>query len=1692
MHRNKAASWGLFVLACVVCAPFRVYGLSDSPRKDWWVTNGAVRAVVSTSSTIYIGGHFTYVGPNTGSFAALNTSSGAPDLSWPQVDGSVFACVPDGTGGWYIGGSFTHVGGYARNRLAHVGADGTVDAAWKPNASNDVYALAVSGSTVYVGGAFGTVGGASRSSIAALDAATGNATAWNPHANNRVRSLVISDSTIYAGGDFTTIGGASRNRIAAINAATGTATAWNPNAGNTVWALALSGSTVYAGGEFGSIGGASRSVIAAIDATTGIATAWNPNGNGPVYTLAVSGTTVYAGGLFMTIGGASRTGIAAINAATGTATAWNPGSGGGVYALAVSGSTVYVGGTFTAIGGATRNRIAAINSTTGAATAWNPNASNRVNALAISGSTICAGGDFSSLGGVTRNNLAALDATTGTATAWNPNASSYVNALAISSSTIYAGGSFMSIGGVARNRIAAIDITTGTATAWNPNANSEVGTLALSGSTIYAGGGFGTIGGAARNRIAALDATTGTATAWNPNANNYIHSLAVSGSTVYAGGAFTTIGGATRYRIAALDATTGGATAWDPNAGSDVRSLAVSGSTVYAGGVFGSIGGATRPYIAALDATTGTATAWDPRANSTVYALAVSGSSVYAGGSFTNIGGAMRYRIAALDVTTGNATSWNPNINNDVWALMISGSTAYAGGNFTMVAGGLQPYFARFDSTPTMPGSPGASNIGADRITWTWLDRSSDETGFKVYDDAGAGPPTTLQATAAADAVSWEHTGLSTNSRYAFQVASTNALGDSSKTDNLSVWTAIEPVADLVLSGAGMDVFTVAASTILSNLTVGMSGLNISNITAGTSSGWQQVNNAWISSGLTPNTPYTFTGTSRNGAGLTTMPATESRHTLAGPPSAGNNVLCNQSAGTWYPAATAFTFTNPAGFGAGTHGGSVYRVSRFSYAWDASATHSFTGSEADWNTGTLAWTPAVSGSYYLHLRSFNGDGIAGGTVDLGPFMADADAPAAAAGSIANVDQSSPATQYNFTVQYTDDTAIQASSLDSADVRITGPNGFDALATLVSVAPGTNARLETAAYRLVPPGGSWDTADDGSYTISLEPNQVSDAAGNDAAGGELGGFLVQIAPTATLACAAPAAVNGPVGITVTLSASSTDFGSGDIQCTNAAVAGFAGSGTSYSFSLVPGGPGAFACHVPAGNFTNAYGTPNRVSNTIDRTYDNTPPDVAMVSTATPYTKDSPIPVTVTFTKDVTGFDLGDVATANATKGNFQTVDAAHYSFDLTPLTENPVTADIAAGAAQDGLGNTSNAAAQFTRIYDITPPTAVITRVTPAITSADTAVFRVTFDDVVAPTFTSDDLSPTGSLWGAVDITGGPTYTVSITPAPDADGTVSFTVGTDVTDRATNPYAGGTSPACMVFNWHGILTQPTPVRQYRGGTKVLSVVPDCAAGTEIAYLWKWNDGAKTLHLGPAASTWTIPLEVAANGEYWCEMTYDGEMHESDHVIIDVAEPLAAAVDGPATARVYIAGNRTLTGTVTGGFEPVAVQWLKGGGTLPGETATSHAITAAASGDAGAYALRATDDLGTSHTSPPVQILVAAHLVITEHPADAVVPRGDAHTFTVATGDGFAPIRFQWKKDGAHIPGATEASYRVTDADVADAGEYAVDVADAGTDFRTSDSAMLTVTGGGLPAAGVVSLGILGATMLIGAVRVRRKP
>ena len=125
------------------------------------------------------------------------------------------------------------------------------------------------------------------------------------------------------------------------------------------------------------------------------------------------------------------------------------------------------------------------------------------------------------------------------------------------------------------------------------------------------------------------------------------------------------------------------------------------------------------------------------------------------------------------------------------------------------------------------------------------------------------------------------------------------------------------------------------------------------------------------------------------------------------------------------------------------------------------------------------------------------------------FTMDRTAPTAApgGGGVSNFGAPLPlSSNFSFNVTYSDVTSlVDVSTLGDNDVKVTGPNGFSEIATLVSVGNPSNGTPRTATYRINAPTGTWSRYDNGTYTVSQEAGSVRDTANNARAAGTIGTF-----------------------------------------------------------------------------------------------------------------------------------------------------------------------------------------------------------------------------------------------------------------------------------------------------------------------------------------------------------------------------------------------------------------------------------------------------------------------------------------------------------------------------------------------------------------------------------------------------------
>lgn len=180
-----------------------------------------------------------------------------------------------------------------------------------------------------------------------------------------------------------------------------------------------------------------------------------------------------------------------------------------------------------------------------------------------------------------------------------------------------------------------------------------------------------------------------------------------------------------------------------------------------------------------------------------------------------------------------------------------------------------------------------------------------------------------------------------------------------------------------------------------------------------------------------------------------------------------------------------------------------------------------------------------------------------------------------------------------------------------------------------------------------------------------------------------------------------------------------------------------------------------------------------------------------------------------------------------------------------------------------------------------------------------------------------------------------------------------------------------------------------------------------------------------------------------GEYHVVVTdASGASVTSAPARVDVVEaaPAGAAIppsvlSQPADVSVPEGEPAVLT-VGAGGSGPLTYQWRKDGVPLPGFSRAHLVLAKSAPGDAGSYTVTITNAAG-SVTSSPARIVVtpfggtadAGPLAIVAPPSAVRTTAGEAVTLAApAVGPG--KLRHQWFRDGAEVPGATDAVLSLT--------------------------------------------------------------
>ncbi|MEG5170681.1 DUF4347 domain-containing protein [Microcoleus sp. B3-D7] len=290
---------------------------------------------------------------------------------------------------------------------------------------------------------------------------------------------------------------------------------------------------------------------------------------------------------------------------------------------------------------------------------------------------------------------------------------------------------------------------------------------------------------------------------------------------------------------------------------------------------------------------------------------------------------------------------------------------------------------------------------------------------------------------------------------------------------------------------------------------------NFSENVTGFSESGVNVTNGTVSGFAGSGSNYTFTVTPTASGNVTVdVPAAKATDTAGN-----NNTAATQltrtadiTAPTVALTSTSATTTNAPFLVTATFSETVTGFSESGVNVSNGTVSGFAGSGSNY---TFTVTPTADGNVTVDIPAAKATDTAGNNNTAATQLtrtADLTAPTASLGAISNITTAGGTSQI-LTVIFTDDSSgVDVSTLDNSEVFINWSGGAIS-ATFVSIDTNSNGTPRPATYSFIPPGGSWDTFDNDTYTVSLQASQVKDAVGNFAAVSSLGNFSVNV-PTPT--------------------------------------------------------------------------------------------------------------------------------------------------------------------------------------------------------------------------------------------------------------------------------------------------------------------------------------------------------------------------------------------------------------------------------------------------------------------------------------------------------------------------------------------------------------------------------------------------
>jgi hypothetical protein len=279
---------------------------------------------------------------------------------------------------------------------------------------------------------------------------------------------------------------------------------------------------------------------------------------------------------------------------------------------------------------------------------------------------------------------------------------------------------------------------------------------------------------------------------------------------------------------------------------------------------------------------------------------------------------------------------------------------------------------------------------------------------------------------------------------------------------------------------------------------------------------------------------------------------------------------------------------------------------------------------------------------------------------------------------------------------------------------------------------------------------------------------------------------------------------------------------------------------------------------------------------------------------------------------------------------------------------------------------------------------------------------------------------------------------------------------DVDVTSICPTPANSSDAVLVVNLPpSIVAEPANTTVCMGQPASLTVVAD---GADLTYQWRKNGSpitgatASTLNFSVVQPSDTGRYDVVINGSCQPPVT-------TNQAKLALTQSTSITITSqPRDTSICLGTQLSLEVGASGAS--LNYQWRRNGAPVQGATSRRLFIPAASPSDTGSYDVVISSVCGDPVNSSKSHVTALLSTSIDIQPRDTTLQEGGENNVTFSVGASGMGLSYQWRKDGADIPGATSSVYTITLATVADTGVYDV-VINGICGIDTSDGAHLFI-------------------------------